>query len=674
MGHKMKIGRGTQSAAGGQYDKDDAGKRATISACLIVKNEQESLPRCLESIADIMDEIVVVDTGSSDRTIEIAEEFGCRVFRYTWTGDFSAARNESIKHAANDWLFIIDADEELPGGESEKLRAIISKTKADIVSLTVYNKSPESGRVSSILPSVRLFRRQLGLRYEGIVHNRLTLPANIPVMRSDLSLYHYGYDLSQEKLREKRERSRALLEMQLETNPDDVFANFNMAQLLIGLHGTAGRHTCEQIIDHAGRVIGHADPGQTGQAGYRLMAHHQMAVALSALSQYEEARQHCLEALAEKEDYLDALLTLANIYLAEADLANARTCYERFLTAVETYRPEAERHDIIMHYLHGRHIAHYGLGTIYRLEGRVDEALKEFFKVVRECPSYLDTGYQIGALHLDRNEPARAEDILTKEIEHNPDSIAALKALARAVELQGRGDRAVAYLETALIKVPHDSEVLLQLAHTLIRLGKRQGATKYLETILTAVPANPRTAFAAAGLYFDIGDYEKSQSLYRVSLEHKPVWPEAYTNLGNCFFKQEQYEEARAAYETALALKPGSRLPLRNLALTYAREHKYSRAIDILQEHAEAMPDSNDDISRLIGDLHSLSRNYPEAIRYYERHLSAHPSDTDCLFQIAEAYRKSGHYESAVAGYRYLLHIIPDHEAAQKRLELIEGA
>jgi len=637
---------------------------------MIVKNEQEMLPRCLASIGAVMDEIIVVDTGSSDRTIEIAEEFGCRVYQVPWTGDFSAARNESLTHAEHDWIFIIDADEELPAGESSKLRGAMERPDADIISLTVLNKSPETGRVSSVLPSVRLFRRRLNLRYEGIVHNRLSLPPNVPVVRSDISLFHYGYDLDPEKLKEKQRRSCALLEKQLERDPNDVFANFNMGQLLLGLQGTENRATCERIADHARRVIEYADPDQSGHAGYRLMAHHHMAIALSGLSRYDEARRYCLDAIAEKGDYIDAILTLANIYLAEADLDNARMQYECFLSAMDAYRPEKERYDIIMHYSHSRHVARYGLGTIYRLQGRFDDALREYYKVIREYSSYLDTGYQIGVLHIHRGEPARAEDILKREIAHDPDSAPVLIAMAQAIELQGRGDRAAAYLETALMKVPDDPDVMLALAATLIRQGRVDEGKRYLEAMVAAAPANPKASFAAAGVYFDLGDHEKAQTLYRISLEHKPFWPEAYTNLGNCFFKRERYEEARAAYETALALAPDSSLACRNLALAHAREDEYGRAIQILEQHFEHAPNSPD-MCRLMGDLMSLSGRYSDAIGYYERHLSVHPDDLECLFQIAEAYRKSGHIESAAAGYRHLLKIIPDHESAKKRLEML---
>lgn len=84
-----------------------------ISLCMIVKDEEEHLPRCLASVADVVDEIVVVDTGSQDHTVAVAAAHGARVFQIPWTGDFSAARNAAIDRATGDWVLVLDADDEL---------------------------------------------------------------------------------------------------------------------------------------------------------------------------------------------------------------------------------------------------------------------------------------------------------------------------------------------------------------------------------------------------------------------------------------------------------------------------------------------------------------------------------------------------------------------------------
>ena len=215
-------------------------QRPTLSACLIVKNEEKLLPRCLDSIRDLVDEIIVVDTGSEDNTPEIARQYSCTIHHFPWQGDFSSARNASLQRATQDWILVIDADEELRPEEPWKIRRYISQPEAQAISISVYNLSPETGVVSSFLPSIRLFRRSLDLRYYGVVHNRLEVPSEVTAMRTDIKLLHYGYDLTPEQLEPKKERTRYLLERQLAENPDDVYANFNMAQLLQGFGHAAG--------------------------------------------------------------------------------------------------------------------------------------------------------------------------------------------------------------------------------------------------------------------------------------------------------------------------------------------------------------------------------------------------------------------------------------------------
>ena len=96
-----------------------------VSLTMIVRDEQENLPRCLGSVRGLFDEIVVVDTGSKDRTVEIARSFGARVFHFTWVDDFAAARNAALQHATGEYAFWIDADDLLEPPERVKLEALL---------------------------------------------------------------------------------------------------------------------------------------------------------------------------------------------------------------------------------------------------------------------------------------------------------------------------------------------------------------------------------------------------------------------------------------------------------------------------------------------------------------------------------------------------------------------
>ncbi len=97
-----------------------------VSLCMIVKNEEDYLPQCLESIKDIVDEIIIVDTGSTDKTVKIAESYGAKVYYFKWNNNFSEARNESLKYATKDWILILDADDELHSEYQENLKLLLN--------------------------------------------------------------------------------------------------------------------------------------------------------------------------------------------------------------------------------------------------------------------------------------------------------------------------------------------------------------------------------------------------------------------------------------------------------------------------------------------------------------------------------------------------------------------
>ena len=97
-----------------------------LSLCMIVKNEENTLGRCLESVKDIVDEIIIVDTGSTDNTIKIAEKYGAEIFFYKWDNSFANARNYSLSKASKDWILIMDADDELKGEDKDKVIKLIN--------------------------------------------------------------------------------------------------------------------------------------------------------------------------------------------------------------------------------------------------------------------------------------------------------------------------------------------------------------------------------------------------------------------------------------------------------------------------------------------------------------------------------------------------------------------
>lgn len=203
-----------------------------ISACLIVKNEAVLLPRCLESIQSFVDEIIVVDTGSSDNTVEIAHGYGARVYHFTWINDFSAARNESLRYASSDWIFYIDADEIVDSASASKIRQVI--TRGDIMAVTVRQCIPQqTDNIATAFYSeyCRLFRRHPAIRFEGTIHEQI-LPSverlGGKVLRSDIVILHWAYAIDEEKKRRRAERNLHHLLTEIKHSPDDPFIYINL--------------------------------------------------------------------------------------------------------------------------------------------------------------------------------------------------------------------------------------------------------------------------------------------------------------------------------------------------------------------------------------------------------------------------------------------------------------
>ncbi|MCG5026997.1 glycosyltransferase family 2 protein, partial [Anoxybacillus flavithermus] len=162
----------------------------TISLCMIVKNEEDVLARCLDSVQHLVDEIIIVDTGSTDRTKEIAGRYATRVIDFPWNDDFSAARNFSFSHATMDYIFWLDADDVLLKEDQEKFLTLKHTLPSDIDSVTmIYSlASDEHGAPISSVRRNRLVKRSNHFKWHGMVHEYLEVWGTI--LNSDITVIH----------------------------------------------------------------------------------------------------------------------------------------------------------------------------------------------------------------------------------------------------------------------------------------------------------------------------------------------------------------------------------------------------------------------------------------------------------------------------------------------------
>lgn len=198
-----------------------------LSVCMIVKNEEQNLGRALESFRALVEqgaEIVVLDTGSTDRTVEIAAAAGATVAHFPWIDDFAAARNRAFAQASGEWLAVVDADEVLTPDFCSSARRVLAETKATALSIPTTSVD-DRGLPGATVMSVRLIRNGMGYAYEGRVHEVLTTSITRLGGRTDaameLTLVHHGYTTAESARKDRHARNVKLLEAAHAADPSE---------------------------------------------------------------------------------------------------------------------------------------------------------------------------------------------------------------------------------------------------------------------------------------------------------------------------------------------------------------------------------------------------------------------------------------------------------------------
>ncbi len=269
---------------------DPAKKGVTL--CMIVRNEEANLPDCLRTVAGLFDEIVVVDTGSTDGTRAAALHFGAKVFEFPWVDSFAAARNESVAHASCKWIMWLDADDRLDEENRARLRAVFAALgdELDAYAIQVRSVLDAERTAYRLLDQVRLFRNAPEIRWDYRIHEQILPAVNRAggvVRWTDAIVDHVGYQDVNVR-RRKLERNLRLLEMDNAERPDDAFGLFNLGWTMLDLGRTA------DALPHLRHSLETAKP----DSSILRKLHHLLAAGPAPDSERpEEALQACREGL-----------------------------------------------------------------------------------------------------------------------------------------------------------------------------------------------------------------------------------------------------------------------------------------------------------------------------------------------------------------------------------------
>lgn len=377
-----------------------------LSLCMIVKNEAENLPGCLESVQAVVREMVVLDTGSTDRTPKIAEAFGATVHSFNWCDDFAAARNVALGHTTQDWVLVLDADERLSPDIEPQLQELTAIEDCLVINLI----RQEIGAVQSPYSLVsRLFRKHPKVKFSRPYHASIddsvaALLTEAPHWKitslPETAILHYGYQAQAIAQRNKTEVARRAMERYLKQNPTDPYVASKLGALYVEIgEFRSGIQLLEKAIGGQRSAVSEQpsvlsaqrsaiDPGTLYELHYHLgIAYRKQQDPTQAVAHYQAALE--LNVLPQLK--LGAYNNLASLYKAAGDLAQAKMLYEQMLKIDPNFA-----------------IGHYNLGMTLRALGQYQGAIDAYERAIQLNPQSAETYQNLGVVLLQLGQVSPA--------------------------------------------------------------------------------------------------------------------------------------------------------------------------------------------------------------------------------------------------------------------------
>ena len=353
-----------------------------LSLCTIAKNEAPSLPQCLGSVKDVVDEMVILDTGSTDRTVEIAKDFGAKVYHFQWCDDFAAARNEALKYVQGEWVLVLDADEVLTPEIVPLLRQAMEGKNTLAINLV----RQEVGAAQSPYSLVsRLFRRhpqvQFSRPYHAMIDDSLQAllqrePHWQVVSLTPVAILHYGYQPGAIAALDKYTRARKAMEGFLATHPHDPYTCSKLGALYLQI-GQAK----EGI-----KLLKRGLKSDRAEAPVLFELHYHLGNAYTRLSKPDRAAKHYQTAIAQPilpQLKLGAYNNLGSLLKAVGDLQAAQKAYE---TALEIDPSFA--------------VGYYNLGMTLKAQGNFTGAIAAYQQAIKLNQDYAFAYQNLGVVLL----------------------------------------------------------------------------------------------------------------------------------------------------------------------------------------------------------------------------------------------------------------------------------
>lgn len=514
-----------------------------VSACMIVKNEEKHLERCLKSIRGHVDEIVIVDTGSTDRTLEIAAKFDAKIGHFEWIGDFAAARNESLRLATGRWALWVDADEELAEHSWASIREGVIRPHFGAYYIQIDNYMSDGTTSLYTHCPVRLFQLRNGVEFTGRIHEQVMPSITRLGLESatleNAKIRHYGYQPETMKEKNKSDRAISMLEREVRESPQDAFHWFNLANA----YCVADR--LEDALHAARMSLRTIRPNNSfGSVTYHIIQGTLCALGKpeESLAAAEECRKHGFFTILNQFEYAHALLLAGR--LAEA-LEQVEICFTM------PWGPGMTGdYGIVTHKTH--HLKSMILAAL----GRYEEALELCNFVLSVAPDFTASQF-VQATALEKLERFdEAEPIYTGLLDAREYRGRACRGLAHCALARQDVGAAMSFLERAIAENDRDAHVW----HEWMTLFEENGSP---EAKVAAFERFGKTHSPSAPILVNwgralgqVGRVEEAVAKFVQAAQQDPKEASAFFNLGDLLYKAGAFADAAHVYELGLRVQP----------------------------------------------------------------------------------------------------------------------
>ncbi len=370
----------------------------TLSLCMIVKNEAASLSRCLESVDGFVDEMIIVDTGSTDDTIAIAQSFGAQVYCYNWENDFAAARNFGLQYVQSGWVLVLDADEVLVKDVIPQLQAILQQDNLLTVTLLRHEVGAQQSPYSLLS---RLFRNHPQIHFQRPYHELiddsvLTIQAKEPHWQvghlPTVAIEHFGYQVDAIATRKKHERACQIMAAALTNDPNDAYLCSKLGALYVDMGQV------EQGIEllQQGLNLHPTEASVLYELHYHLgHTYAQCRQAAPALQHYQQAVQQDLPGLLK----LGAYNNWANLLQDGGRYEQASRLYQQVISL----QPEWA-------------VGYYNLGLTLRAMGNLAGAIAAYQQAIQKQPDYAEAYQNLGVALFKQGQLQASQQAFTQAI------------------------------------------------------------------------------------------------------------------------------------------------------------------------------------------------------------------------------------------------------------------